>query len=102
MRGEEEGEAGDQADQAEQGDATDCAYCTVGGVMHAYQAYHADGKFEAVMDSGANINIFTDDLESGLTDVRQSRISVGGFTVGGQKKHSVNSDRNRSTGQPHY
>ena len=80
MRGEGEGEAGDQAYQAEQGDAPDCAYCTVGGVMHAYQAYRADGKFEAVMDSGANINIFTDDLESGLTNARQSRISVGGFT----------------------
>ena len=32
------------------------------------------------MDSGANINIFTDELENGLTNARQSRISVGGFT----------------------
>ena len=38
--------------------------------MHAYQAYRADGKFEAVMDSGANINIFTDELENGLTNAR--------------------------------
>ena len=76
----EDREDWDQAYQADREDAPDCAYCTVGGVMHAYQAYRADGKFEAVMDSGANINIFTDELENGLTDARQSRISVGGFT----------------------
>ena len=57
MEGEGGEEARDQAYQADREDAPDCAYCTVGGVMHAYQAYHADGKFEAVMDSGANINI---------------------------------------------
>jgi hypothetical protein len=44
--------------------------------MHAYQAYRADGKFEAVMDSGANINIFTDELENGLSNARQSRIHL--------------------------
>ena len=76
----EDREDWDQAYQADREDAPDCAYCTVGGVMHAYQAYRADGKFEAVMDSGANINIFTDELENGLTNARQSRISVGGFT----------------------
>ena len=76
----EDREDWDQAYQANREDAPDCAYCTVGGVMHAYQAYRADGKFEAVMDSGANINIFTDELENGLTNARQSRISVGGFT----------------------
>eukprot|EP01046_Picozoa_sp_COSAG06_P107664 COSAG06_NODE_54013_length_296_cov_169.908629_2_plen_63_part_01 len=47
----EDREDWDQAYQANREDAPDCAYCTVGGVMHAYQAYRADGKFEAVMDS---------------------------------------------------
>ena len=50
----EDREDWDQAYQADREDAPDCAYCTVGGVMHAYQAYRADGKFEAVMDSGAS------------------------------------------------
>jgi hypothetical protein len=84
----EHGEAGDQAYQTEQGDAPVCAYCTVGGdACVLVQAYRADGKFEAVMDSGANINIFTNDLESGLGGVsavprgRMSLLRVGAWAV---------------------
>ena len=46
----EDREDRDQAYQADRGDAPDCAHCAVGGVMHAYQAYRADGEFEAAMD----------------------------------------------------